>query len=1210
MNQWQSFETDNLELFELIILNKDNQKKFNQTIHTLDLENKEWLDQLNTLTYEEGDQISIHPKNLQEISPMIHGVAGGEIDTTQEDYKDGVQNEDYIYNVRFQLTNEGVQTIYNAAPVIHGLEPLEVSAKEDVNLLKGVSISDDKDGNMSLDDLQVEVESESEQEIIYRYTVTDSWGRSTTGTRRVIIRPNTIIESEDIEIYNVNRSLNNLRIKVGGVAYSGNLTERFQIQFDTKSKQIKLLNQDGRLMNTKVQGEYFEFEIFDKNMKRKASVTLNGTDKSDSEKLDVIKNIPFEIGDYISLWHIESSSKLSITGNIVDKDGTSIADQFDSGIDENKLINHRFELTNQGLKDIENNAPYIDRKTLSPLTIARGQSVDLLDGIKVIDDHDNFDEVALKAGQVSIEHTSFDNSILGEHTITYTATDKWGLSSTATRTVNVATTNDLENTVIEGYTKDNQLAFRIGFDSLKKELRLIENNNVQLDPNNEGIAFRLKVTRDGVVQRTLNLKGTDYSEAILHSKLEGYRYQDGDRIEVWSSYPQTGIKIVGNIADIPSDGENYADGINNVDYMNNVRFEMAATQLKYVYNKAPEFSEFDELTVTRTEDASTVLKNGFTVTDDHDKNLTSKVTYEALDTSVAGTYKVRYKATDSWGRSTSVLRTVTVTDYTPLETNAISFFKPNTDEELFVLNFDDQQKRLSVSHFNPMNNSTKSSDVIVKIGLYESSGSEKELLELTAQQLEDKSWIETVEDWTYTNADFIFVWSSDLQGIQFHNFTNTKNVSDEGKFTSEDAMANTRFELNSEGLKAKYNAAPTFKGLEKLYLFKGTAVNDDTWLKDVTASDDMQENISINSSHVSGTNDVNVNLIGDYIVTYTVTDSWGRTTTQTRQVSVISKSVANTLELYGENDEKILTFRYNSIKNGFDVIKHEATSSQSGEIIESPSTTPEESNPTLPEESTPDTDGSGTPNSPEESIPDAGETETNGKFLISIFDKTGTKTYEIALTEDNWKSDGFFNELEEVEIQDGYFFSVWAADFSRESSKIRIQGDMVGTNQLGESGDQSEDYSDGIQNKDFMTNVRFQITDDGIKSVYNKAPQIQFDTNLSVLKGDKINYETGVVLTDDHDGNNLTFEGNVQVTPFTGEGELGNNNVATYVVTDSWGRTTKKNRNVTLENALAHDTINITGIRNQNMQLIETAFKIGFDIDTRKLYGSTRRLDL
>ena len=67
---------------------------------------------------------------------------------------------------------------------------------------------------------------------------------------------------------------------------------------------------------------------------------------------------------------------------------------------------------------------------------------------------------------------------------------------------------------------------------------------------------------------------------------------------------------------------------------------------------------------------------------------------------------------------------------------------------------------------------------------------------------------------------------------------------------------------------------------------------------------------------------IDTTQIGDIILTYEITDSWGRTTYGERIVSIISKSASNDIEFYSENGrERLFYLKYRPIEHGFDFIR-------------------------------------------------------------------------------------------------------------------------------------------------------------------------------------------------------------------------------------------------------------------------------------------------
>ena len=94
---------------------------------------------LNNLQYDYGDAIY-----LWHIEPK-RSIIKGDIKNAREDYSDGVDELDNMNNVVFKLTREGVEAVYNEAPVFEGVENTDVYKGETFNPLQGVKVTDDFD---------------------------------------------------------------------------------------------------------------------------------------------------------------------------------------------------------------------------------------------------------------------------------------------------------------------------------------------------------------------------------------------------------------------------------------------------------------------------------------------------------------------------------------------------------------------------------------------------------------------------------------------------------------------------------------------------------------------------------------------------------------------------------------------------------------------------------------------------------------------------------------------------------------------------------------------------------------------------------------------------------------------------------------------------------------------------------------------------------
>ncbi|MFR2067016.1 hypothetical protein [Clostridium sp.] len=1321
-----SEETPEETMYTIKIFDKEQKEKFSVELKGKDTGNSEKLEPLKSLNYEVGDFIQITPTDSKDVL-KITGNIQGDVDKQKEDYSDGIDNYDYIGNVRFQVEEDHLKTVYNEAPVINGLTDIEESENPMNDILTGISIKDDHDGDIDNSKI-VPLITELEGGVLeVSYTVEDSWGRKATGKRKISPKkveqeevkqeePKIIREEINLRTGNVSNSTNinsqtldaNV-ITVEGTPYFNGQHERFQIRFDTAARQIQIAEQDGRKLSNTGNNEYFRFVLYDKDMNEKASVSLLGNDKSDSDKLDKIANQLYEEGDFIGIWHAEtkegtseegapendatSSSfipKLKIAGTVgvLNKDSSgNLSDSnktknYSNGMDKKDISERRFKITANGLKEVTNDAPKFEE--LSGVVISRGEEFEPLKDVKgkINDDFDKFNDDNLDTKAVSITYSSYDVKKVGDQTITYTATDKWGRSSTATRKLTVKSSNPLDTKYIEFKSNNEgnngESLFKIKFDPVEKKFLVDNLDTIQDTPIDSTVSssiFKLKVyTQGGVLQKTLNIKGTDNLRTVL-KKFDGYTYNVGDRIELWSSTPKSivingvdrdGDKKPEEIPNKPSDGnieqqpdggvnetpgngaeqtpetiskvsntnkeEDYEDGIDDSDYMKNVRFEIQDTKLKYIYNKAPEFEVDDnvELEVDRNGNLTTKqLMAGLTVNDDHDGNaLTEKVIIGSIDTSTIGEKEVEYRVVDSWGRSSLVKRKVTVYPLNSLEYNYITLRNNETFDPILTIRLNDKTKKFVVDKIDrsKIPSSLKDEDKVFELKLIrKKNGNSKvetseensvgknekivKTITLTKEDLMKDEKINEINELSYQYSDYISLWVYDSEDGIFISGKSNIILNGFEASRSQEAMKNTRFEIKATGLESIYNEAPKINGLDKkLYVYKNDNITQKVATNGLKVEDDSGE-ISIDSIEVTDVDGkivkpensesnlkskfkfklkpensnedkyIKTDGIREFKLNYKVTDAWGRSATYQRTVSVISRSVSNDIEFYNnEGNKNLFSLKYNPITNTFDVSeKKNITPSQGNQNPnESEGTTehpPQGQEPGVPnqpsqgegnsngeqlqtktgdvnqgnetEEVPPQSDGEGSssdgsstepgeshpgqepptqnPDNSQDGEQSGGTGESNSQqtkneivFKLTVFNVKEQEVGKIELTEEEASNiDKIKEKLKNITIYDGYYVALW----SNTPKRIKIKGQINNEELNNIENSKKIDYSSGVSNKDFIENVRFHFTEDGIHTIYNKAPEIIVTSKemLTSYAGDIIDYTKNIKVVDDRD---------------------------------------------------------------------------------------------
>ncbi|WP_302630769.1 immunoglobulin-like domain-containing protein [uncultured Clostridium sp.] len=1342
-------------MYRIKIFDKEQKEKFSVELKGKDTGNSEKLEPLKSLNYEVGDFIQITPTDSKDVL-KITGNIQGDVDKQKEDYSDGIDNYDYIGNVRFQVEEDHLKTVYNEAPVINGLTDIEESENPMNDILTGISIKDDHDGDIDNSKI-VPLITELEDGVLdVSYTVEDSWGRKVTGKRKISPKkveqeevkqeevkqeevkqeePQIIREEINLRTGNANNSTSQNttglaanEITVEGTPYFNGQHVRFKIRFDTTAKQIQIVDQDGRKLSNTGNNEYFRFVLYDKDMNEKASVSLLGNDKSDSDKLDKIANQLYEEGDFIGVWHAETKigngnaddpennaslssfiPKLKIGGTvrILNNDGLgNLSDatetkNYSNGMDKKDISERRFQITSNGLKEVVNTEPKFGE--LSDVVISRGVEFDPLKDVKdkITDDFNEFNDDNLESKAVSITYSSYDVKKVGEQTITYTATDKWGKSSTKTRKLTVTSENPMDSKYIEFKNGDKSL-FKIKFDSVEKKFLVDNLETVQeeaIDSTVSSSIFKLKIyTKGGVLQKTLNIKGTDNLKAVL-KKFDGYKYNVEDYIEVWSNNPKNivihgvdrdtkpngtveppssntpGQGETGNSPQPPNGGEssggtqngsgsrgnngeeaseqnvregnltqsgnlgqssstieddsdkyeNYENGIDNPDFMKNVRFKLQDTKLVYVYNSAPEIKiddkvnlEFDRNQKINEEELKKKLMNGITVSDDHDDDgeLLKKVIVGNIDLTTIGEKEVEYRVVDSWGRSSLVKRKVTVYPLNSLEYNYITLRNNETFDPILTIRLNDKTKKFVVDKIDrskipsSLSNDTKvfelklirkkNENSSAKASEENSVGKGEEVIgtiTLTKEDLMNDEKIKEINKLSYEYSDYISLWVYDSEDGIFISGKSNIILNGFEASRSQEAMKNTRFEIKETGLESIYNEAPKINGRdEKLYVYKNDDITQKVATRGLTVEDDSGD-ISIDSIEVTDVdgkivkpeNDGNslkskfkfklksensnedkyikTDEIEEFKLNYKVTDAWGRSATYQRTVSVISRSVSNDIEFYNKDaSEKLFSLKYNPITNTFDVSKKKNSQpsqeeQQPGELessSEQPSQGADSSNGEQVQAKTGDVDyGNETeetpPSSGEEgsssgtSRPEEGATppkqdsitqspdnsqggqqpggiggsnnqQTNDKivFKLTVFNVKEQEVGKIELTEEEASNiDKIKEKLKNITIYDNYYVALW----SNTPKRIRIQGEVKDNDKLGNEGNETIDYSKGTDNSDYIDNVRFLFTVDGVNAIYNKAPEIIVTSKerLTSYAGDIIDYTKNIKVVDDRD---------------------------------------------------------------------------------------------
>lgn len=1084
------------------VFDKDNNEKLSIELLGSDTGDSEKLDKLKALTYEYGDYISIVTRDSKNCLD-ITGTLTGDIDNTKEDckeyYSDGVDNLDYIKNVRFNIVKEGIKTVYNNAPVITGLTEMEKLLTTRDEQLKGISITDDKDTYIPLDEVVITEEKDGNNIIGLRYTVCDDWGREASGVRylknpqindgRVQIEQSIQTQQEessstpstlDIQPKGRPSKLSDNFFEVLGVTYPDNDWIRFKIKFDIDNMEMYISESDNRLFDNKFTGEYFRLEQYSKDGVLKSSLVLNGNDRADSEKIRKWDRTKFAYGDQLKIYHKYTDTRMKIGYDVLAPNGSNNWEDYSRGIPTDIQNESRFEITRNCLKRLVNKPPEITWPDKN-LTIERGKKPDLLADITVKDDIDG------DINRARVKVSDLDTSTLGEKTVTYTVTDSWGATYTTERTVEVVSTEELSKTHIDIYDSTNtNKIFTIGFDDFSKRLSIKNTTSVEFDSKNKyDTAFRIRIlSKKGVTKKDIELFGKDTGKSSKLQELNNYKYAVDDYIEIRTTTSKAiringEVTTQGNITDT-----DFSDGLDTKDLMDNTRFQLNAGQMKIVYNEAPSI-EFNDAKFARTDkfNPAIFVKK---ITDDHDNDENGegklkpenvRAEYDEEEIYNLGKHSVKFILADTWGREYTTTTTIETVSRNKLEKVNIDLMKvdKSTDGTLTskstiaTLYFDDVKKKIV-----PVLNKEASIDgqpgqKVFTILIYGSNNEEKYKLEIDTNTKINQDTFKELSKVSITKGDYIHIeaYSPDAVCISGQvvstmnmNFTDYSNG-----FKDFDKMKNTMFEIQEEGLTALYNEAPhiTWKNSR---VYQGDSFDV---LSDITITDDRDTKLTTSMVTVvgdttGGTISLDTTEIGVKTITYKITDSWGRTALIQRSIFVRSNLEKAKIEIKDNKGQTAIILQPDSVNMKLSVEFNEAN---------------------LPLNKTT-------------------RISNTTEVSLALYNEKNEHigTLDILGSDDKYAIEKKLTSLTTAKILRGSKIHIDA----KNTTQVSITGIVSATGGNITTG--TVDFSKGNYDRKYLDNSVFKLIDDGIEVLYNQVPSMNLTTtaatttSLTLYKGD------------------------------------------------------------------------------------------------------------
>ncbi|MDF2698928.1 MAG: hypothetical protein K0Q49_484 [Haloplasmataceae bacterium] len=548
---------------------------------------------------------------------------------------------------------------------------------------------------------------------------------------------------------------------------------------------------------------------------------------------------------------------------------------------------------------------------------------DLKDAITVSDNKDKTltaNDLVIKnaAGEVV---TTFDTSVIGDFTFTYTLTDESGNTVTVTRVITVKTllsTNT--NEILNGdFAQEETITIDHASETMWREWH--DNSNAVSFDINEAGQIEINVT---------TLATTDNNDWQIQLQQAGIKLEKDKMYKLQFEAKSTVAREIKPLFKTASDATYNARSVNLTDVMTTYTFVFTVTgdtnenmvlafNLGRLTGTLPSVVTLDNIKLfVLVEDlvdttdpviagANDVLiplnstfdnKAGVSVSDNKDllTNDNLVITGDTVNTAVAGTYTLTYTLADSAGNDTSVTRVVTVKEFEYFDTTSIKngdFSEPFTTawsewhnggrEVAYTVNANGELE----ANITNIGDSSWEIQLQQKQFKLEKGFTYKFVFQAKSSVARDiEITFKTTADKGYNSKKFSL--TTEMQSYEF-NFTVTEPTVDNiqlsvnlGNFTGTPVSVVTldNMKLFVHDVKVDTDK-PLLSGVDNSIV----SLNSTFDLKaGLSVWDRRDLTLTVDDVVVDGT--VDTAVAGDYTLTYTLTDEAGNITTATRVVTV------------------------------------------------------------------------------------------------------------------------------------------------------------------------------------------------------------------------------------------------------------------------------------------------------------------------------------
>lgn len=445
------------------------------------------------------------------------------------------------------------------------------------------------------------------------------------------------IDTDEKEVSNLDISTYPNTINIRGMSVDGFGDLKASITFDLNNKKIAVDSNAYMLDDNFSDKQYFGIKLISASGEIKIDENFNGNSSGDDIKKQ-LEGVSFDYGDLIQFYHVEPNNGLEITGDVIGGAPT-----------ESEKVNEAFEIIPTGLS----------KKIIEPpnINISNPNIGEFESGSDITDDMlmnyvEATDEIE---GNITDRVTcSFDENQIGNQDISYSVTNVFGKTSTATANINITPTDPstYPNTiVVKGILVGGNVGdikAKITFDKDTKQIKVTESSGYKIHDYFDGIQyFGIKIiSNDGTVRLNETFNG-EKSGNDIKAKIDGFNFEYGDYIELFHAEADR-LNITGDI-------------IENDEHVGSKYFvyEITNNGLKDV-KAVPVLKSITDISILKgTPITDDVMIKDIIVTDRNGDITQMKVEYNQKPNSDSlGYYTVHYTITNSYGYSIKASRKI------------------------------------------------------------------------------------------------------------------------------------------------------------------------------------------------------------------------------------------------------------------------------------------------------------------------------------------------------------------------------------------------------------------------------------------------------------------------------------------------------------------------------------------------------------------------